>query len=201
MASAARMCRSFALRIPFEDARSLRNASEYSAMGGSADGYQRRQQSVSIIHDGRRLIWNYNRPLVRQPAKLVHSRSRTRACALREWAEVPFIRPKQRQGTGDSAAADRNVDAICFQYRRISGEKPTLLLSANTIEPIRKPRLARLSLARASPLIPIDSAMPLEFFGNCDAFTNRSSPWTLVLHSAQRFLAINAGIYNRTCVR
>jgi len=112
MASAACMCRSFVLRIPFEDARSLRNASEYSAMGGSADGYQRRQQSVSIIHDGRRLIWNYNRPLVRQPAKLVHSRSRTRACALREWAEVPFIRPKQRQRTGDSAAADRNVDAL-----------------------------------------------------------------------------------------
>lgn len=62
-------------------------------MGGSADEYRGWKQSVSIIHDGQRSIWNYNRPLVRQSTKLVHSSSQTYGT----WAEVPFMNPKQRQ--------------------------------------------------------------------------------------------------------
>lgn len=45
--------------------------------------YRGWKQSVSIIHDrSRRSIWNYNRPFVRQPVKLVRSSSQTRVRAL-----------------------------------------------------------------------------------------------------------------------
>jgi len=157
-ASAACTCRSFVLRIPFEDARSLRNASEYSAMGGSAEGYQRRQQSVSIIHDGRRLIWNYNRPLVRQPAKLVHSRSQTRACALARVggsaiyvAETKAARAIRQ--TGRQECRLRYLFSIPQDIRR---EADAFTISANTIESQSESRVWRVSRSLRHVAINLD---------------------------------------------
>lgn len=86
--------------------------------------YRGWKQSESIIHDGQRSIWNYNRSLVRQSTKLIHSSSQSCLWNVGGSAIYEF-ETKAR----DLIAADRMVDTLFVFNARKYSKKPILLLS------------------------------------------------------------------------